>query len=338
MLTVAKPDLLISAPDALFRSFFTSSHQRRLARNFQWRRISGAALTPALRRGLTDAQAMITTWDSPQFGDELLTIAPKLRVIAHCGGEVKSRFQDSLLDTLTITTAPEPMARATAELAATLLLYCGRNVDLYRGKLRERSNEIYEEVHANGTPESLIGGQVGMIGFGRIGRTVVDLMRGFDLGWRVYDPYASRELAKKYPVKFVTLQSLLKNTGLLVLTAALTDETRGMLSRKNLAQLPDGACVINVARGGLLDLEALTREVRNGRLRCAIDVTDPTEPLRPSHPLRRMPGAILTPHIGGGAANARHEMADDLIDDLERFLRGAPVKHRVTTAMLVRMT
>lgn len=281
---------------------------------------------------------MITTWDSPRFGDELLTIAPKLRVIAHCGGEVKSRFQGSLLDTLTITTAPEPMARATAELAATLLLYCGRNMDLYRGKLRERSNRIYAEVHANGTPESLIGSQVGMVGFGRIGRTLVDLMRGFDLRWRVYDPYASRELAETYPVKFVTLQSLLKQSSLLVLTAALTDETRGMLSRTNLARLPDGACVMNVARGGLLDLEALTREVRNGRLRCAIDVTDPIEPLRPNHPLRRMMGAIVTPHIGGGAVKARHQMADDLIDDLERFLRGAPVKHRVTTAMLARMT
>lgn len=300
--------------------------------------MAGSALTPALRRGLADAQAMITTWDSPRFGDELLTIAPKLRVIAHCGGEVKSRFQGSLLDTLTITTAPEPMARATAELAATLLLYCGRNMDLYRGKLRERSNRIYAEVHANGTPESLIGSQVGMVGFGRIGRTLVDLMRGFDLRWRVYDPYASRELAETYPVKFVTLQSLLKQSSLLVLTAALTDETRGMLSRTNLAQLPDGACVMNVARGGLLDLEALTREVRNGRLRCAIDVTDPIEPLRPNHPLRRMPGAIVTPHIGGGAVKARHQMADDLIDDLERFLRGAPVKHRVTTAMLARMT
>lgn len=300
--------------------------------------MAGSALTPALRRGLADAQAMITTWDSPRFGDELLTIAPKLRVIAHCGGEVKSRFQGSLLDTLTITTAPEPMARATAELAATLLLYCGRNMDLYRGKLRERSNRIYAEVHANGTPESLIGSQVGMVGFGRIGRTLVDLMRGFDLRWRVYDPYASRELAETYPVKFVTLQSLLKQSSLLVLTAALTDETRGMLSRTNLAQLPDGACVMNVARGGLLDLEALTREVRNGRLRCAIDVTDPIEPLRPNHPLRRMMGAIVTPHIGGGAVKARHQMADDLIDDLERFLRGAPIKHRVTTAMLARMT
>jgi len=338
MRCVAKPDLVISAPDALFSSFFTSAHQRRLARAFQWRKISGSVLTLALRRGLADAQAMITTWDSTRFGDELLAIAPKLRVIAHCGGEVKSRFQASLLETLTITTAPEPMARATAELAATLLLYCCRNVDFYRGKLRKPSNRIYDDVHSNGTPESLIGGEVGMIGFGRIGRTLVDLMRGFDLGWRVYDPYASSELAKTYPVKFVTLQSLLKGSRLLVLTAALTEETRGMLSPANLAQLPDGACVINVARGGLLDLEALTREVRNGRLRCAIDVTDPNEPMRPNHPLRRLPGAIVTPHIGGGAVKARHEMAHDLIDDLERFFRGRPVKHRVTTAMLARMT
>jgi len=335
---VAKPHLLISAPNALFRSFFTSVHQRRLTRTFQWRRISGSVVTPAIRRGLANAEAMITTWDSPRFADELLSIAPKLRVIAHCGGEVKSRFQGSLLDALTVTTAPEPMGRATAELAATLLLYCARNVEFYRGELRRPSNRIYDEVHANGTPESLIGGEVGMIGFGRIGRTVVDLLRGFDVRWRVYDPYAERQLAKTYPVRFVTLQSLLSQSHLLVLTAALTYETRGILSYANLSRLPDGACIINVARGGLLDLEALTREVREGRLRCAIDVTDPTEPLRPNHPLRRLPGAIVTPHIGGGTLKARHEMADDLIDDLERFFRGRPVKHRITTAMLARMT
>src|SRR5438445_1840609 len=246
MRCVVKPDLLISAPDALFRSFFTSSHQRRLARAFQWTRISGSALTPALRRGLADSQSPTTTGDSPGFGDVRLGIARKLRVIAHCGGEVKSRFQASLLDTLTITTAPEPMARATAELAATLLLYCGRNVDFYRGRLHKPSNRIYDEVHANGTPESLIGGEVGMIGFGRIGRALVDLLRGFDLRWRVYDPYASRSLTKKYPIRFVGLDAVLSEAHLLVLTAALTEETRGLLNRRRLSRLPDDAPIINI--------------------------------------------------------------------------------------------
>jgi phosphoglycerate dehydrogenase-like enzyme len=335
---VPKPALVISAPEPLFRSFFTATHQRRLSRTFQWKRVSGESATPTLRRELATAQAMITTWDSPRFGDELLVSAPNLRAIAHCGGEVKNRFRGSLLDRLTITTAPEPMARATAELGAALVLYCGRNVELYREELRKPSNQIYSDVHANGTPESLIGREIGMIGFGRIGRAIVDLLRGFDLRWHVYDPYSSRELARGYRVELAKLEVLLKRSQLLVLTAALTDETRGILSRARLARLPDGACIINIARGGLIDLEALTHEVRKGRLRCAVDVTDPVEPLPPRHPLRRLPGAIITPHIGGGSVKARHEMADDLIDDLERFFRGEMVKNRVTPAMLARMT
>ena len=154
----------------------------------------------------------------------------------------------------------------------------------------------------------------------------------------MYDPYAGRELGNGLQVEFASLQSVLSKSTLLVLTAALTDETRGVLNRKNLSRLPDGATIINVARGGLLDLEALTREVGSGRLRCAIDVTDPLEPLPTTHPLRRLPGAVLTPHIGGGSEKARHEMADDLIDDLERFFRGKAVKYQVTTSMLTRMT
>jgi phosphoglycerate dehydrogenase-like enzyme len=335
---MAKPFLLVSAPDVLFLSFFTSKHQRRLSRTFNWELNSARSLNSRLKRGLADANALITTWDSPNFGDELLQLAPKLRVIAHCGGEVKKRFGGSLLDHLTITTAPEPMARATAELGAALVLYCGRGIDQYREALQKPNNRIYDQVHARGTPEFLTGRELGMIGFGRIGRTIVDLLRGFDFQWRVYDPYASRDLAKMYQVQFAGLQSVLSGSSLLVLTAALTDQTRGILDRKNLSQLPDGATLINVARGGLIDLDALTHEVCKGRLRCAIDVTDPVEPLPPKHALRRLPGAILTPHIGGGSEKARHEMADDLIDDLERFFNGHTVKHRVTTAMLARMT
>jgi len=333
-----KPELAISAPEALFASFFTSAHRHRLSRSFRWQRNGARSVNSVLKRQLGTAQALITTWDSPHFGDELLDIAPDLRVIAHCGGEVKSRFRGSLLDRLTITTAPEPMARATAELGATLVLYCGRNVDWYRAQLRRPGNQIYNLVHKHGTPESLLGGQFGMVGFGRIGRTIVDLLRGFDLRWRVYDPYAERSLASDYPVQFSSLQSVLKSSRILVVTAALTEETRGLLHRKNLSRLPDGTTVINIARGGLLDLDSLTAQVRTGRLRCAIDVSDPLEPLPQRHPLRKLPGAIVTPHIGGGSRKARHEMADDLIDDLERFFAGKPVKNRITVSMLARMT
>ena len=330
--------LVALAPRLLFQSFFTAAHQKELSLAFNWTLNGSRDVTSTMKKQLAKADALITTWDSPCFGDELLQLAPNLRIVAHCGGEVKKRFTGSLLDNLTITTAPEPMARATAELAAALVLYCGRGIDGYRAALRKRNNKIYYDAHTRGRPESLIGREIGMVGFGRIGRKIVDLLRGFDLRWRVYDPYAPRGGARDSQVEFVELKPLLKASDLLVLAAALTDETRGLLDRRNLALLPNGTTIINVGRGAVLDLEALTKEVRTGRLKCAIDVTDPVEPLPPAHPLRSLPGAIVTPHIGGGTSKARHEMADDLIDDLQRFFRGEAVKNRVTTAMLSRMT
>jgi D-3-phosphoglycerate dehydrogenase len=265
-------------------------------------------------------------------------MAPQLRMIAHCGGEVKSRFSRSLFKRLTITNAPAPMARATAELGAALLLYCARNVDFYRSELRKRSNRIYDEVHLHGSSESLIGQTVAMIGFGRIGRALVDLLRGFDIKWLVHDPYAPRSLSRQYPVRFAGLQNLLPQAHLLVLTAALTEQTLGLMGRENLARLPDGTCVINIARGGLIDLEALRKEVQRGRLRCALDVTDPQEPLLVGDPLRAMGGAIVTPHIAGSGRRVREGIARVVLDDLERFFSGKRVENRVTTSMLDRMT
>jgi phosphoglycerate dehydrogenase-like enzyme len=177
-----------------------------------------------------------------------------------------------------------------------------------------------------------------MIGFGRIGRALVEMMRGFGIHWRVYDPFAPRESSAGTTVRFDSLNGVLRNSSLLVVTAAATEKTRHLLNRERLAMLQAGAAVINIARGSIIDLDALTREVQGGRLRCALDVTDPEEPLPLGHPLRILPGSIVTPHIGGGGRETRGRMADAAMDELQRFFGGEPVQHRVTTRMLSRMT
>jgi phosphoglycerate dehydrogenase-like enzyme len=333
-----RPPLLISAGEELFASFFSPEEQKRLSRRFRWQLQKSTELTEDFRQRLATSEALVTTWDSPPLGDDIPLMAPHLRIIAHCGGEVKSRFSRSLFKRLTITNAPEPMARATAELGAALLLYCARDVDFYRSELRKRSNRIYDEIHLYGSSESLIGQKVSMIGFGRIGRALVDLLRGFDLQWLVHDPYAPRSLSKRYPVRFVGLQELLPQAHLLVLTAALTEQSRGLLGRKTLARLPDGACVINIARGGLINLGPLRKEVQQGRLRCALDVTDPEEPLPVGDPLRDMCGSIVTPHIAGSGRRVRKDIARVVLEDLNRLFSGKKVENRVTTSMLDRMT
>ena len=332
-----RPTLVISGSKELLATFFPGRLRARL-KGFRWKMVEGRETTPEFKSHLKDAEALITTWDSPHFSEDLTTIAPRLRVIGHCGGEVKSRFPRSLFERLTITNAADPMSRPTAELGAALLLYSARNVDFYRQELAKRSNQIYDDVHLHGSSESLIGRTVAMIGFGRIGRALVELLIGFNVKWLVHDPYADRSLSSEYPVRFLSLKELLPKAHLLVLTAALTEQTRGMLGKKQLAALPDGAAVINIARGGLIDLEALKTEVSEGRLRCAIDVTDPTEPLPVGHPLRNMKGAIMTPHVAGSGRQVREDIANVVLDDLERFFRGKPVQNRVTTAMLDRMT
>jgi len=272
------------------------------------------------------------------FPEELLAWAPNLKIISHCGGGVKTRFARSLFDRLVITNAALPMARHVAELAVTFLLYLARDVDDYRLTLRGRSNHIYDEMHiSGGGDQTILNREVGMIGFGRIGRSIVELLVPFGTRFNVYDPYvAVSDLPPN--VRSVSLNVVLSTSKFLIVVAGLTDETKGMLNRKTLTMLPRGAAVINVARGGIIDFDALTKLVLKGRLRCALDVTDPQEPLPISHPLRRARGAILTPHVGAISRSVRHEITSIVLADLERFFSGKPVENRVTTAMLDRMT
>ena len=334
-----KPVVVVLAGRSLFLSFFGAAERRRLASRFTWVRVGGRRVTPVTRRPLARADALVTTWDSPPFDESLLAAAPRLRLIAHCGGEVKSRFAPLLFERLTITNAADPMARHVAELAAAFLLYEARNIDRYRAELRRPSNAIYDARHLRGVVgESLLDATVGLIGFGRIGRALVELLVPFGVRFVVFDPYARRDVPRGARVEFATLGRVLEASRLLVVAAALNEETRHLLDRRRLARLRPGTSVINVARGGIVDLDALTAQVRAGRLRCALDVTDPVEPLPGDHPLRRAPGAVLTPHVGAGADAVRRQMAAVVIDELERHFDGRRPRNRVTPAMLATMT
>jgi phosphoglycerate dehydrogenase-like enzyme len=334
-----RPRLLVLSPKPLFESFFDEPRRTRLTRRFNWRRVEARRLTPRVRSALRGTDALVTTWDSPSFDETLPVLAPRLRIVAHCGGEVKARFARPLFSRLVITNAQGPMATPVAELAVALLLQHARRLDFYREALRRGSTRIYQSLHDRGTEgETLQGRRVGLLGFGRIGRETARILRPFAPVVRVYDPHVPRATIRRAGAEPVPLATLLRSSELLVVAAALTEQTRGLLNRQTLRLLPRGASVVNVARGGLVDLEALTAEVRSGRLRCALDVTDPLEPLPSKHPLRKMRGAIVTPHVGAATVGVRRAIADIVLDNLERLFRGERVRTRVTPAMLDRMT
>ena len=334
-----RPSLLVLAPRVLFESFFDAPRRAGLSRTFAWRRIAAARATPAVRAALRGADALVTTWDSPSFGEELVEWAPALRMVAHCGGEVKGRFARPLFERLVIANAPGPMAAPVAELAVAFLLHAARRLDDYRDELRRGSTRVYRALHDRGAgAETLHDRRVGLLGFGRIGRETARLLRPFGAALSVHDPHVAPARIRAAGAAPVPLPRLLESSEFLVLAAGLTDRTRGLLDRRALGRLPRGATIVNVARGGLVDIGALVAAVRAGRLRCALDVTDPLEPLPAGHALRRMRGAVVTPHIGAASVGVRRAMADVLLDSLERFFRGERVRTRVTPAMLDRMT
>jgi phosphoglycerate dehydrogenase-like enzyme len=326
--------VLVLASDALFRMFFPPATEWRLRRISRHERSRATRDSPALRRRIARADALVTTWHSPFLTADMLA-GSRVRAIVHCGGELAARMEPAILDRVTVANTPEPMAAPVAEMALALTLALVRRLPEHADAMRRGGSPDNTSASVG---ETLAGMRVGIVGFGRIGRTVAKLVRPLGAEILVYDPHVTASAVRAARGVRLALDSLLRRSMVVVLAAALTRETRGLLDRRRLALLPDGACLVNVARGALVDLEALVTELRRGRIRAALDVTDPLEPLPGSHVLRRLQNVILTPHIAAGGIEVRHAMGIAAIAELERVLRGKSPRRRITRADLARMT
>ncbi|HEX6648954.1 MAG TPA: hydroxyacid dehydrogenase [Pyrinomonadaceae bacterium] len=330
---MTRPNVLVLASDVLFQHFFTETSLKKLADATSWTRSGLREDSAELRSEIANADVLMTTWHSPFLTAEMLDARVKL--IAHCGGEVKSRVAEEVFEFVTITNAADPMARGVAEMALALMLMLVRRIPEYAAEMRtgvSRTNEFVSE------GETLFGRRVGIVGFGRIGRAFAKLLKPLGVEVLVSDPYAKVDLVAAHEATLVQLDELLSSCSVVVLCAALTPETRGMFDKRRLSLLADGAYLINIARGGLIDLDALSSELRSGRISAALDVTDPLEPLPPDHELRKLQNVILTPHIAAGGIEMRREIGAIAVEEVVRFAKGEPPLNRVTREMLATMT
>jgi phosphoglycerate dehydrogenase-like enzyme len=311
----------------LFQHFFTERSLRKLEEVSSWSRSALREDSPELRSEIANADVLMTTWHSPFLTADMLGEERRVKLIAHCGGEVKSRVAEEIFEFVTITNAADPMARGVAEMALALALTLVRRIPDYAREMRDGVVRTNAEVSEG---ETFFGRRVGIVGFGRIGRAFARLLPPFGVDVLVSDPYAPEHSAE--------LDELVASCSVVVICAALTPETRGMFDKRRLSLLMDGAFLINVARGGLIEMDALLDELRRGRITVALDVTDPLEPLPVDHELRRLPNAILTPHIAAGGIEMRREIGAIAVEEVVRFAKGEPPLNRVTSDMLATMT
>lgn len=324
---MTRPTVLVLASDALFPHFFSAESQRQLDDVSTWTRSTLREDSPELREQIANADVLMTTWHSPFLTAEMLGTQRRVKLIAHCGGEVKARIAEEIFDYVTVTNAADPMARGVAEMALAFVLTLVRRIPDYAAEMRSGITRTNAEVSEG---ETLSGRRVGLVGFGRIGREFAKLIRPFNVELVVSDPYTDE--------RSVDLDDLVRTCSVIVLAAALTPETRNLFDKQRLSTMADGTFLINVARGGLIDLDALVAELRSGRISAALDVTDPLEPLPADHELRKLSNVILTPHIAAGGLEMRREIGAMAVGEVVRFARGESPRNRVTREMLATMT
>jgi len=209
---------------------------------------------------------------------------------------------------------------STAELAVALTLASGRHLDSFA---RNQSAGTWHPVFGRALADQ----RVLIVGYGHIGPAIERRLQGFEVASVTRVARRRRSGPPEvHPIE--DLHRLLPQADVVILIAPHTAETERMISARELALLPDGALLVNVARGKLVDTGALVAELSAGRIRAALDVTDP-EPLPVGHPLWRQPGVLISPHVGG-FSTAFAPRADRLIAaQLTRFAAGEPLENIV---------
>lgn len=246
-----------------------------------------------------------------------LDLLPNLRVVANFSvGYDRVGVEECAARGVVVTNTPGVLDAATADLAFALILAARRQV--VEGDRLVRAGGWSGAWSDGGLSDDVAGSTLGIVGLGRIGSAVARRARGFDL--RVL--YTRRQPVETDLGEFRELDELLAEADMVTLHVPLTPETEGLLDARRLALLRDGACLVNTARGEIVDEAALVAELVSGRIRAGLDVFT-NEPHVPPE-LLDLPNVVLTPHLGSATERTREAMTRLVVDNLLRVARGDP--------------
>jgi phosphoglycerate dehydrogenase-like enzyme len=290
--------------------------------------------TPELAASLEDlpAGAEVIAWDGttppPERADEvdflvppypasmrpaeLAAALPNLKVVQLLSAGVND-WVDQVPPSVTLCRGVGLHVSSTADLALALTLASIRQLPRF---LDQQQRHVWRPKVTDG----LDGKRVLVIGAGEIGQAIGRRLVACDatvtfVGRTARDHVHGRsELAELLPAHDIV-----------ILIVPLTDETQHLVDAKFLAAMPDNALLVNVARGAIVDTDALVAELTNGRLRAALDVTDP-EPLPDDHPLWTTPNTVITPHVGGGTVGWRQRGLRLVAEQVRRYAAGEPLQ------------
>ncbi|MEJ2218549.1 MAG: phosphoglycerate dehydrogenase [Gemmatimonadota bacterium] len=277
-----------------------------------------------LADALADADAVIVR-SSTKITREALARAERLQAIGRAGVGVDNIDVEAATERgIAVLNAPSGNTISAAELTMALLLALVRRLPAASRSMRDgewdrkrfRGTELYRKT-------------LGLVGAGRIGGEVARRARAFGMQVIAYDPYLKEDRAKALEIELAEFDDVLSRADVLSLHVPLTDDTRGLIGEAELERMRPGAFIINAARGGVLDQDALLRALDDGHLAgAALDVYT-EEPPAADHPLRSRDDVVLTPHLGAATVEAQHNVAVEVAHAVRAALTEGDFSHAV---------
>ena len=275
---------------------------------------------------LRDVEVLFSGWGAPRADEEFLNAAPNLKVIFYGAGAVGYWMTEHVWDRgVLVSSAYAANAIPVAEYTlATILFSLKHGWQLARTTRESRSFPRRDD--APGCYRST----VGLISLGMIGRTVLRMLKPFDMKVIAYDPFVGEAEAAKLGVRSVSLDALFRESDVVSVHTPDLKETEGLVTGVLLDSMKPGATFINTARGQVVrEREMIDVLSRRPDLQAVLDVTDP-EPPWPDSPLYTMGNVVLTPHIAGSAGVECRRMGRCMVDELRRYVNGEPLKWTIT--------
>ena len=314
---------------ALKPAVFTGEVRARIAAAATLADLVDFGASPALEQ----ATVLFTSWGAPLIDDGVLDRMPALQAVLHAAGSVKDVVGQAVFDRgIPVSSAAGEMADPVAIVAYAFITLAAKrsltHAHMYRnGIVAPRSDR----------PDIGFGDKtIGIVGASRVGRALIKRLVADRRRILLFDPYCPPSVAAELGVEPCDLDDLCRRSDILSLHAPILPSTVHMIHARRLALLPDGAAVINTARGRLVDTDALLAACASGRLEAYLDVTDP-EPLPPEHGLHHLPNVLLTPHLAGTEGADLHMMGRFAAEELHRLAAGLPLEGRVSVDLLPRL-
>lgn len=269
-----------------------------------------------------DVRVLVTGWDAPALTGEVLDRLPSLELVLHAAGSVRGIVTDAVWTRgVRVSTAAAANAVAVADFTCAQVHLSLKNA--WRLALDARTTRA--PVARTGV-RGVDGATVGLVGLGHIGRLVARRLVASGLRVLAYDPFAGEHQG----VELADLDTVIAGSDVLSLHAPHNATTHHMISAGRLALMPEGGTLLNTARGGLVDHDALVEflTARDDAF-AVLDVTEPEE-LPSGHPLFTLPNALITPHIAGSLGTEQARLGELAAGELFRFLDGLPLEHEIS--------